>query len=64
MSDFNYGALVDFQGETYSVVKDEGDSVLAKRAGAHEPITLPKDQVRPILQEGRAPYDLNKKLNG
>lgn len=64
MKNYQPGELVDFQGNTYSVVKEEGEALVVKRAGSHEPISIPKNQAHSLLEEGRTPYNVNSKLNG
>lgn len=63
-NEYQAGRLVEFQSTTYRIVKDEGDSLLVKRSGSNTPISIPKNQSRPLLEEGKTPYDSSRSLNG
>lgn len=60
----NKGSKVVFQNDVYTVVSDEGDSLVVKRAGSRTPISVPKSQVRKVFQEGRSEFDTSTRLNG
>lgn len=64
MNNYRPGAKVDFQSNTYIIIKVDGDSLIVKRAGSSYPIEIPKSKAKLILEEGRSSFDINKSLNG
>ena len=64
MNEYRVGAKVDFQSNIYTIVKDEGQSLVVKRMGSKSPISIPKSQAKLLFEEGRTNFDINRSLNG
>lgn len=54
MSKFRVGQRVVFNEVVYTVAEIESpDALVVKRVGQVTPITIPADQARPIMEEGK-----------